>query len=56
VVMNSIAKSAGIFILYNLVFGVMNRTTDVSAHLGGLLAGFLAGIALVRDRKNPLVT
>ena len=55
-VMNSIAKSAGIFILYNLVFGVMNRTTDVSAHLGGLLAGFLAGIALVHDRKSPLVT
>jgi rhomboid protease GluP len=55
-VMKSIAKSAGIFILYNLVFGVMNRTTDVSAHLGGLLAGFLAGIALVRDRKSPIVT
>ncbi len=51
-VMKSIGKSAGIFILYNLVFGIMSRTTDVSAHLGGLLAGFLAGIALVRDRKG----
>ena len=55
-VMKSIAKSAGIFILYNLVFGVINRTTDVSAHLGGLLAGFLAGMALVRRRKSLLET
>jgi rhomboid protease GluP len=50
----SIGKSAGIFIVYNLVFGAMNRTTDVSAHLGGLVAGFLAGLALVRSRKPTL--
>jgi rhomboid protease GluP len=50
----SIAKSAGIFIVYNLVFGAMNRTTDVSAHLGGLVAGFLAGLALVRSPKPAL--
>jgi rhomboid protease GluP len=47
----SIGRSAGIFIVYNLIFGAMNRTTDVSAHLGGLVAGFLAGIALVRARN-----
>jgi rhomboid protease GluP len=51
----SIGKSAGIFILYNLAFGAMSRTTDVSAHLGGLVVGFLAGIALVRARANRLV-
>jgi rhomboid protease GluP len=53
--MKSIGRSAGIFIVYNLVFGAMNRTTDVSAHLGGLVAGFLAGIALVRARKAAVV-
>jgi rhomboid protease GluP len=53
--MKSIGRSAGIFIVYNLVFGAMNRTTDVSAHLGGLVAGFIAGIALVRARKTALV-
>jgi rhomboid protease GluP len=50
----AIAKSAGLFIIYNLVFGAMNRTTDVSAHIGGLLAGFLAGMALVRASKAAL--
>jgi rhomboid protease GluP len=52
--MKSIRNSAGVFILYNLAFGAMSRTTDVSAHLGGLLAGFLAGIALVRPRHRML--
>jgi rhomboid protease GluP len=52
--MKSIRNSAGIFILYNLAFGAMSRTTDVSAHLGGLVAGFLAGIALVRPRHRTL--
>lgn len=43
----SISKSAGIFILYNVVYGSMSGTTDLSAHLGGLLGGFLAGMLLV---------
>jgi rhomboid protease GluP len=46
----SIAKSAGIFVLYNVVFGAMQGTTDLSAHFGGLIAGFFAGLALVRSR------
>jgi len=46
----SIAKSAGIFILYNVVYGSMSGTTDLSAHIGGLFAGFLAGMLLVRRR------
>ena len=50
-VTRSIAKSAGIFLLYNLVYGVMSRTTDLSAHFGGLVAGFLVGMALVRPRS-----
>jgi rhomboid protease GluP len=51
----SIGRSAGVFIVYNLIFGAMNRTTDVSAHLGGLVVGFLAGIALVRTRNPGLL-
>jgi rhomboid protease GluP len=50
-VTKSIAKSAGIFLLYNLVYGVMSRTTDLSAHFGGLVAGFLVGMLLVRPRS-----
>jgi rhomboid protease GluP len=49
---NSIAKSAGIFVLYNVVYGSISGTTDLSAHLGGLLAGFLAGILLVRPQPS----
>jgi rhomboid protease GluP len=47
---SSIAKSAGIFVLYNVVLGSMSGTTDLSAHIGGLIAGFLAGLLLVRPR------
>jgi membrane associated rhomboid family serine protease len=50
-VTRSIAKSAGIFLLYNLVYGVMSRTTDLSAHFGGLIAGFVVGMLLVRPRS-----
>jgi rhomboid protease GluP len=49
---NSIAKSAGIFVLYNVVYGSVSRTTDLSAHLGGLLAGFLVGMLLVPPRPT----
>jgi rhomboid protease GluP len=50
-VTRSIAKSAGIFLLYNLVYGVMSRTTDLSAHFGGLIAGFVVGMLLVRPQS-----
>jgi rhomboid protease GluP len=49
-VTSSIGKSAGIFVLYNVLFGSMRGTTDLSAHIGGLVAGFLAGMLLVRPR------
>jgi rhomboid protease GluP len=49
---NSIAKSAGIFVLYNVVYGAMQRNTDLTAHFGGLIGGFLAGLALVRSRPG----
>ena len=52
----SIAKSAGIFVLYNVVYGSISGTTDLSAHFGGLIAGFLAGMALARSHpaRDPL--
>lgn len=59
------AKSALIFLGYNLLFGMAHRGVDVAAHLGGLLGGFLcgyflalppaAGATLRRARTNFLV-
>ncbi len=48
----SIGKSAGIFLLYNFIYGGMNGRTDMSAHIGGLVAGFVAGLLLVRARTG----
>ncbi|SFS09778.1 Membrane associated serine protease, rhomboid family [Granulicella pectinivorans] len=44
----SIAQSAGVFLLYNLFFGLSSKTTDLSAHGGGFVAGFLCGVFLAR--------
>lgn len=44
----SIAKSAGIFIVYNLIYGLARPGIDVRAHIGGLIGGFLVGAALAR--------
>lgn len=53
-VTNSIAKSAGIFVLYNVVYGSITRTTDLSAHFGGLVTGFVVGMLLIRPRAITL--
>ena len=50
----SIAKSAGIFVLYNVVYGSITRTTDLSAHFGGLVTGFVVGMLLIRPRAIAL--
>jgi len=47
VAVKSISRSAGIFVLYNVVYGTMSGTTDLSAHFGGLVAGFLMGMLLL---------
>jgi membrane associated rhomboid family serine protease len=40
-------RSSGVgFILYNLVYGMMQPNVDVAAHLGGLAGGFLCGLVL----------
>ena len=36
-------RSMGFFIFYNLLFGAANSHIDNSAHLGGLVAGFILG-------------
>ncbi|MGA7915252.1 MAG: rhomboid family intramembrane serine protease [Candidatus Acidiferrales bacterium] len=36
-------KSMGLFIFYNLLYGAANSHIDNSAHLGGLVAGFILG-------------
>ena len=41
-----IARSAGIFIVYNLVYGLASPGTDIQAHGGGLVSGLLLGCAL----------
>lgn len=46
----SIGRSAGIFVLYNVVYGSMSGTTDLSAHIAGLFAGFLTGLILAPSR------
>jgi rhomboid protease GluP len=51
-VTNSIAKSAGIFVLYNIVYGTISRTTDLSAHFGGLVTGFVVGMLLTRPHAT----
>jgi rhomboid protease GluP len=55
-VIRSIGKSAGIFVLYNVVYGTISRTTDLSAHFGGLITGFLLGMALIPDHMDIVLT
>lgn len=57
-----IAKSAAIFILYNLIYGLAKPETDIAAHIGGLVTGFVCGcflavpLAPARERLHPLRT
>lgn len=40
------ARGLAIFLAYNLWFGITQKGVDLTAHLGGLAAGFVAGLAL----------
>ena len=42
----SVTQSAIIFLGYNLVFGLASPHTDLTAHIGGLVVGFLVGYPL----------
>jgi len=41
-----IAKSAGIFLVYNLVYGLSSAGTDIQAHGGGFASGLILGCVL----------
>jgi len=45
-------KSIGIFVVYNLVFGLKGGV-DNAAHIGGLLSGIVAGYCFYFILKNP---
>ena len=48
----AIGQSALIFIGFNLFYGLASAHTDLTAHIGGLFAGFLAGLVLVRPLQR----
>jgi rhomboid protease GluP len=41
------------FVGYNLVFGLTQAQIDNSAHIGGLVTGFLCGLVLARPLSKP---
>ncbi|SIO16096.1 rhomboid protease GluP [Carnobacterium alterfunditum] len=47
------AKSFGILIIINVVFGIFSSSIDLAGHLGGLLGGFLLATAI--SVPNPVV-
>jgi len=59
-VRDSLLKSIGIFIVYNLAYG-MRSGVDNSAHIGGLISGliigylFFPGLKVVTKRVSPII-
>lgn len=49
---NALLSSVGIFVGYNLLYG-MTGSIDNAAHIGGLLSGILIGYAFVPSLKKP---
>jgi rhomboid protease GluP len=45
-VLSGLLKGALSVIGYNVIYGLMSSTTDMSAHVGGLLCGYACGLAL----------
>ncbi len=48
-VYRSLLRSAAMFTVVNLAFGFSLKVVDNGAHIGGLVAGLIAGVALSRD-------
>jgi membrane associated rhomboid family serine protease len=55
-----VAKGAGIFLLFNLIYGLASPGVDMRAHIGGLAVGFVFALPLAlpiesgRQRAYPL--
>ena len=45
----AVSRSVFIFLAYNLFYGLADPHTDLTAHIGGLVTGFLAGLLLAPD-------
>jgi rhomboid protease GluP len=46
--LSMLVKSAGTFLVYNLIYSAMSAKTDMAAHVGGFLVGFVLGCALAQ--------
>ena len=44
----SLLQNAGIFLVFNLGYGLKDSRVDMGAHLGGFLTGFVVALALAR--------
>ncbi len=55
-VLLGLQKDAVVFVGYNLVYGFMLPNTDVAAHLGGLLGGFLCGLLVAHPPSREAVS
>jgi rhomboid protease GluP len=47
------ARSLGTFLVINVIIGMSSKRIDMSAHLGGLVVGALAGLALTARSEEP---
>jgi rhomboid protease GluP len=52
----AVTRSVLIFLAYNLFYGLADRSTDLTAHIGGLATGFLAGLILAPNPVSRLRT
>jgi rhomboid protease GluP len=55
-VVSSLRSGAIVAVLYNIVFGFTQEHIDNAGHLGGLVAGFVAGLALTPSGDPSRVT
>jgi rhomboid protease GluP len=48
----ALAKNAGIFLLYNIVYGMAKSQVDMAAHAGGFVSGLVLGYVLATPLLN----
>jgi len=46
------AKQIGVILGINLLFGLVVPNVDLSAHIGGLIIGFIGGLVVSKDLRN----